>query len=1285
MLKVTSFFTRIYSKVKNKENEISLVSSLAPKILTDEKDIEKVQPYLSKLNETLNAKGINNIAVTGGYGSGKSTIIKTFQHFNKKKYNFLNISLAAFNQSKTKENFKELYDFKIKNGKTIEEAEKEITKEFKETITNKEELERQLEISILQQIVYKVKPSNLSESRFKRIVNISKWKLWLFIPTGFILWISSLVLLFKYDYLDRLNPNTWTYKINNIDWSTLIIFLLAFLGIGYFSKLIVTLFSNSKINKVNLKGEIEIGDNSNKSILNEHYDEILYYFEKNHFNVIVIEDLDRFDNTNIFTKLRELNILLNNADTLKNKKPYKKFGIKFLYAVGDGLFCDKKERVKFFEYIIPIIPFINSSNAEDQLKTLIKDSKLDKNIFSQEFISDITTFIDDIDMRLLINIFQEFVVYRNILKSEFVKKPEQLFAIITYKNLEPEDFDKLNNKEGKLYKLINDKKLYVIALLDKKQKDILDKSQELDNIIKESIDKIEELKPVYLFQLAKKIPDAIEFYVLDNKRKLGELIDDDLFDEITKTTDFQYYRNSYGAYSSGFSFQDIESEVDANFSYGDRVELIESKNNGSIEILQKEIEKLRTEKTEIENWDLKQIFREVDINKYLDNFTNNGLLRNLILEGYINENYNDYISLFHEVSITKEDFEFERNVKSGINSDYYYKLTEIKNLVDKIDLKYFERESILNFDLVNFLAENYDTYLNKYNSIIKLLLNEKESSTKFIDDYVHHNRYREPDILGKEFLESEYIQESIRQTNETNEIHLKIFFEALVHYWKNFWSFVYNGSNYSSTKKDNYLYSIMKYAQIDDILNTQNKKIIGESIEKNSGFLQLVKNIDLMKIKKMLIELNVKFDKIDEPNNDVKELFDFVYKNNHYKINKANILQMILFFGVDKEYILSNIEKSNYYTIRQSKCEELIKYINTHINTYIDNVYLRLDLNKNENEESLIDLLKNENLFIQNKDNIIQQVETKISNLNSIVNKEIKSILLIRNKVLPTWNNVIEYYKMSENKIDESLIKYLNFENVYSSLSKEKMPHNSDKFDYISFRGNLLLCNDLSDESYTHILESSIYTMNSLLFIDLDNTKILYLVDKILMMSKENYDLLKTNFSPLHITLIEKHFSEFISKIDKIETDETDVTMILDSSKISLDNKFKYISNVDESIIVKNKEISKIVGEIILQKSKIIEFEKDTLKSIVINLKSEESKVKFINLNFEKLSNEAIVVLVSNISWDYKELFVKKHRPTFNDTAYNQELLKKLLSKKLILRFDPDKKDSTKIRAIANS
>ncbi|SEQ59746.1 YobI family P-loop NTPase [Flavobacterium frigoris] len=1243
-------------KPVNVIDEVTSISSLAPKTLTSNNDLANVRPYLDKLCDTLNAKGINNIALTGGYGSGKSTLLKTFQHLHRNDFNFLNISLAAFNQTKIKDNFKDIYEIKIKNGKSEKEAEKEILNEFKETILSNTEVEKQLEISILQQIIYKVKPSNLPESRFKRIVNIPNWKLWGLIPFSFVLWFSCLILLFKYDYLDNINPITWIYK-NDVDWNSVCVILISFFGIGYFSKLVVELFSNSKINKVNLKGEIEIGDDSSKSILNAHYDEILYYFEKNDFNVVVIEDLDRFDNTNIFTKLRELNILLNNADTIRNKPAYRNFGIKFLYAVGDDLFNDKKERVKFFEYIIPVIPFINSSNANDQLKTLIKESELEEDVFPRMFISDITTFIDDIDMRLLINIFHEFVIYRNILKPDVLSGREaELFAMITYKNIDPEDFNKLNSKEGKLYKLINDKKKYIQKLISTISGKTIVKETEIENINAGNISDIEELKPIYLIKISEKIANATDLYINNRRLRFSDLMPDDIFDVIINSTSFKYYQNGSGAYTSNVSFKDIENEVNPDLTYKQRVQLIENKHNNRITILQKEIEKLKKEKGEIENWDLKQIFKEIEINQYLNDFSNNGLLRNLILEGYINENYNDYISLFHEISLTKEDKKFERNVKSGINEGFEYKLTHIDNLINShLELKYFERETILNFDLLDHMAKNYNLYSRQYDLIIQTVSNEKDKSIEFIDNYITREG---PDI--------------------------KLFIEKLVNSWKNLWAYIYTNEYYNIEKVNRYLRLIIQYSDIGTVLRCQNTVLVKEAIEKTPHFLSLIEESDELfyfaKITKFIEVLDIKFNKLDNPTEKTQGSFDLVYNNNNYEINNNNLIQMLQQYGEGK----INFEIFNYSTIIYSNCQPLIEYVNIEINDYVRNVYLKLEQRKIESEVSLLILLNNRDLDFSLKSDIIVNVETKITDLNSINSRVLKKVLLRADKVVPLWNNIVVYYIECGEVIDEVLASYLNLDNVYNELSNEKMIDTSETFDYFTFRQKLLLSNELSYDCYSSIFKQSIYTIDFLLLENLDDDKVEYLTNNILNTTKLNYDLLRENFPKNHIELIKKDFHKFIEKIDDFELEEDEILMILNFEKIDTNSKFNFISKLNEQVITDNIAIANKVGEIILTKCEKINIEFLAIQSIVKNLDSIKEKVCLINLYFKVLNHENIISLVESVGYYYNELFVKKHRPSFSDNLYNRELLKNLESKDLINSFDIDKKDKALIRAVAN-
>ena len=58
-----------------------------------------------------------------------------------------------------------------------------------------------------------------------------------------------------------------------------------------------------------------------------------------------------FKSTTIFSKLRELNHILNNNSNKKNKS------IKFIYMIRDDIFS-KYERTKFFDFIVPIVPVL---------------------------------------------------------------------------------------------------------------------------------------------------------------------------------------------------------------------------------------------------------------------------------------------------------------------------------------------------------------------------------------------------------------------------------------------------------------------------------------------------------------------------------------------------------------------------------------------------------------------------------------------------------------------------------------------------------------------------------------------------------------------------------------------------------------------------------------------------------------------------------------------------------------------------------------------------------------
>ena len=113
-------------------------------------------------------------------------------------------------------------------------------------------------------------------------------------------------------------------------------------------------------------------------------DEILYFFEVTRYRIICFEDLDRLDDASIFIHLRELNALLNNYD--KIHKP-----IVFVYSVRDNIFSEK-DRTKFFDFIIPVVPIINSTNSDEAFTSRLEnflEEGFSHNI-SESFVLDVS-------------------------------------------------------------------------------------------------------------------------------------------------------------------------------------------------------------------------------------------------------------------------------------------------------------------------------------------------------------------------------------------------------------------------------------------------------------------------------------------------------------------------------------------------------------------------------------------------------------------------------------------------------------------------------------------------------------------------------------------------------------------------------------------------------------------------------------------------------------------------------------------------------------------------------
>lgn len=1164
--------------------------------------------YLKALKWALDNRekeDIKNIALTGPYGAGKSTILKTFQkNLRNKKLKFLSISLATFKEEKPL-----------------------IDNDGNEVSIDKTELLRRIETSILEQIFYHEKDNKIPDSRFKKIKSYSNTKIF-FHSVGYILFLLAI-----YNFL---HPYFIQGIFKDIPFNKLTCDAIHYIGItiivfGIFFIMLksIRIISAITLNKLEIQNaEIGIGENLNKSVLNHHIDELLYFFSATGYNVVIIEDLDRFQETEIFTKLREINLLLNNSKKTKRKP------IVFVYAVRDDMFTDK-ERTKFFDFIIPVIPHINSSNSSEILQE--KNVKFGYNL-SENFIEDISFFIDD--MRLLHNISNEFYLYSKKLNETL--DHDKLFAIITYKNIYPNDFMKLSCNEGDLYNIINLKTDLIknsISDIDIKIEEIKEELNASESLF---IDNIKDLRLLYLIRILESLPGFVSFTINNDKFPISAVIENDKFEYI-KTNKYKYvHSRNYNEYPEEPTkkFNEIEKIVDQFKSYSEREKEILDVKNGKINTLKNKILDLEKQKLIIRTSKIAGLITSNQLAlTSLSTSQSTNFINTLLRNRYITEDYIDYISLFHEGTISRADYQFHISIKNETKQPFTYKLSKLEKLILKINPLDFQTEYILNYDILDYLLSNPNKYDSELKSIFNKLKDESKTSVDFIKSYF-----------------------------ETS-LKLAEFIGMLCNNWNNIWSYVESNTDFTDTLKTSFFKSIIEYGSIDDIVKISKQSSFENVILSDPLFLNIIDNDD--KLQKVIEGLEISFNSIDFENSS-DEMLLFIYNGNHYDLNIEMVTSIIKKFG---EFDQVEFDNSNYAAIKTSKADQLIECVDDCIDFYIENVYLKISANVNEKEEYLVDLLNNDNIEIYNRNAIISQSETKITNLYSIEDSNLNPLLLENNKIHSTWENLfyafnnpvtptIEDELDIELKIPESIIHFINIEENAELLSKVKIPKPvNEEYKYLVFYKQLLQNNDIEDQSYALTTKSSPWWYNNLSFEKISDNKIKSLIDNNLVKpTVGSFDSLKENSDGLNIYLFGKRKNDYFKLLDELTFDNDDLELILKSAILSNYEKQKILSFCTEETILTDENL-KLLSSIILNDNTFI-IESYVLEALLNNNHVPViERIHHYNKNYTKFNIDFIEKYLENLGGSYANINNKRIKAKLDAKAYNEILLENLKTK----------------------
>jgi hypothetical protein len=419
-------------------------TDLQLRTLSPHYDEERHGIYVAALARAIDSQPtVRNLALTGAYGTGKSSILKEINVRYGDRVIQLSLSTVGGNPEPHADDDTDT----TPSGNPAAQSK-----------TNR------IQKEIVKQLLYNEAPNKTRGSRFKRITRFRWWQQLAFAGiTGAV--VAALLYL-----ADLGGP---LVAAAGDDAGRIV---LAYIALALVVATVVLAARAITHNRVFLEklsaGPATVSLSANSaSYFDEYLDEIVYHFEVSGRDIVIFEDIDRFEDVYIFETLRALNTLLNGSQQIRSRRRKGAQGkseapIRFIYALRDSVFAkigedddveaatatakdelQRANRTKFFDLVIPVVPFITHRNARDLMDTAMEGTEVSKKLIS-------LAARHVADMRLIWNIRNEYDIYSSQLLEPTDAMPgldaDRLFAMVLYKNVHLSDFEAIRLGTSKL-------------------------------------------------------------------------------------------------------------------------------------------------------------------------------------------------------------------------------------------------------------------------------------------------------------------------------------------------------------------------------------------------------------------------------------------------------------------------------------------------------------------------------------------------------------------------------------------------------------------------------------------------------------------------------------------------------------------------------------------------------------------------------------------------------------------------------------------------------------------
>ncbi len=640
-------------------------------------------PYVTELELLIKQEGVHNIAITGDYGVGKSSVLAQLKNEIKHNYTVKTISFLTIKENKNQtdnqasppntspvasngetpiqsNNTTQQEDGALKNTDTIQQENKTPKHQPSSSIN--------LKLEILKQLFNQINPAKVSKLPYGRIDNRLSTVCKILSAAILAIIIALIIPIQNSIILFRLSEWLGIHKDIILIVSRLLFIVIVILPLHHAINYLCKLLYGLTIRDIHVKG-IGITLDKDMNSFDDVFEQIVYIFKKGKYQIVIFEDIDRCDNKEVYYALRQLCADLNAR--LNHK-------IVFIYALKDALITPLADRTKLFDAIVPIIPFFSPNNGVD----FVQDA-LGQCGYPIQHVRGISKVISRYatDARSVTAICNTAMVMKQYFASSTIQLGDQeLIAMALIREALPEEYSNLLHGNGILDRLFTE--------CHNKQREALKSVKEkysLQTLISATYEQINR----YLtrknndYDVTSLGYDGLQF--ANNAEGISSVMDLLIREESISPEASIALSGSMGS---------------QNISISDFLECIPN------------IKKIRTRADDYET-ERRQLLRR-DIFEWADETIYESqkvpkLLRELIKVGFIDESYRSYLTPFKGCHETPAVRNFKlNNLRAGVtNYDTIWTEEEVELIIEDLDKIELRNDALYNYSIFTYLATRH--------------------------------------------------------------------------------------------------------------------------------------------------------------------------------------------------------------------------------------------------------------------------------------------------------------------------------------------------------------------------------------------------------------------------------------------------------------------------------------------------------------------------------------------------------------------------------------------------